>query len=98
MPELPAEPQPGLIDFIKEIFKDRLVIILLVSAAISATLSVIEGDNSVAAYAEPAVILLILLLNGIVQVVQDLKTENAIQVYMAMPDLAGVSANHIFRH
>lgn len=71
-----------MLDFVTEVFKDRLVIILLISAGISMILSVIEGDNSVAAYAEPAIILLILLLNGLVQVVQDLKTENAIQVIL----------------
>ena len=70
--ELPAEEGRSLWQLVLEQFDDLLVKILLAAAAISFVLAFFEeGDQeSVTAFVEPFVILLILIVNAIVGVWQ----------------------------
>jgi magnesium-transporting ATPase (P-type) len=57
---------------IKEQFEDLLARILLLAATISLIIALTgDGDDGLAAYVEPFVILLILVLNAMVAIYQD---------------------------
>lgn len=68
-----------------EQFEDSLVRILLVAATISFVFALTgDGDEGLAGFVEPFVILLILVLNGIVAIWQESNAENALEALMQM--------------
>ena len=88
--ELPAEEGKSLWQLVLEQFDDLLVKILLLAAIISFVLAFFEDDDeSITAFVEPFVILLILIANAVVGVwqVSSKKRRNAASIWeLLMPE------------
>lgn len=83
--ELEAGEEKSLWEKIKESFEDLLARILLVAATISFIIALLgDGDEGIAAYVEPFVILLILVLNAMVAIYQDNDAESALEALKNM--------------
>lgn len=86
--ELPEEAGESLWDKVVEQFKDTLVQILLAAAIISFVFAILDnGDEGIAGFVEPFVILLILALNAIVAVYMDSNADNALEALKNMQAL-----------
>ena len=86
---LDDEEEESLWEKIKEQFEDLLARILLLAATISFIIAITgDGEEGIAAYVEPFVILLILILNALVAIYQDKDAENALD---ALKDMQAVS-------
>lgn len=78
--ELPAEEGKSLYQMIMEQLEDLLVRILLLAAVISLLLAWFEeGEDTITAFVEPFVILLILIANAVVGIWQERNAESAIE-------------------
>jgi len=99
--ELTAEEPTPLWKLVLAQFDDSLVKILLLAAFVSFMLAYVEGiasdnDEGLRAYVEPAVILLILVLNAFVGVWQESNAERALEALKEMsPDTAKVYRNGV---
>jgi Ca2+-transporting ATPase len=83
--ELEKEEDKTLYERIMEQFEDILVQILLVAATISFIIAITDdGDEGIAAYVEPFVILLILFINGVVAIWQDSNADSALEALVDM--------------
>ena len=88
--KLDDEEDESIWDKIKEQFEDLLARILLLAATISFIIAITgDGEEGIAAYVEPFVILLILVLNALVAIYQDKDAENALD---ALKDMQAVSS------
>lgn len=73
--ELREGKRPGLIAKFLEQFKDFMVIILLIAAAVSFFTSLFRHDSD---YIDPIIILLIVIVNAVIGVAQESRAEKAI--------------------
>ena len=77
--EFDEEEETSLWERIKEQFEDLLARILLLAATISFVIAITgDGEEGLAAYVEPFVILLILVLNALVAIYQDADADSAL--------------------
>ncbi|KAG5517863.1 hypothetical protein PMAC_000317 [Pneumocystis sp. 'macacae'] len=76
--ELGKSPKKNLWTLVLEQFKDKLVIILLISAFISFVLAFLGDNKNHTDFIDPLVILTILVLNAIVGISQETNAEKAI--------------------
>jgi Ca2+-transporting ATPase len=92
--ELDEEEEESLWEKIKEQFEDLLARILLLAAFISFVIAITgDGEEGIAAYVEPFVILVILILNAMVAIYQDKDAESAME---ALKNMQAVDAD-VFR-
>ncbi|XP_026194492.1 calcium-transporting ATPase 2, endoplasmic reticulum-type [Cyclospora cayetanensis] len=97
--ELKHEEGKSLLQLILEQFQDLLVRILLAAAVVSFILALVDGgEGGLAAYVEPVVILIILILNAAVGVWQESNAEKAlVALKQLQPQLARVCRSGTWR-
>ena len=98
--ELAEEEGKSLLALILEQFDDQLVKILLGAACVSFLLAFFDensAEEGLAAYVEPVVILIILILNAMVGVYQEKKADNALEALKKLqPDHAMTKRNGVW--
>jgi len=83
--KLDDEEETSIWDKVREAFDDLLAKILLLAAFISFVIALIsDGDEGLAAYVEPFVIILILVLNAMVAIYSDMDAESALDALKDM--------------
>ena len=87
--KLSAPPQKSLIARFFEQMADPMIIILLVAAAISGVLAVVEGES----FADVIIILAVVLINAVLGVYQESKAEKAIEALQEM----SAAMSHVLR-
>lgn len=87
--KLSAPPQKSLIARFFEQMADPMIIILLVAAAISGVLAVVEGES----FADVIIILAVVLINAVLGVYQESKAEKAIEALQEM----SAAVSHVLR-
>ena len=80
--KLAQKKKKGLFIKFLEQFKDVMIIILLIAAVISFVIAIIEGDAE--GFIEPALILLIVVINAIIGIFQENKAEKALEALQNM--------------
>ena len=95
--ELPEEAPTPLWKRFLEQFKDFLVIILMIAAAISVAIAVIRPGGGGEEYIDAAAILGIVLINAILGVVQESRAENALRALrkIAAPNARVLREGHL---
>lgn len=78
---LREKPKKSIAARFFEQFKDFMIIVLLLAAAVSFATSVIEGN---ADFADPIIILLIVTLNAVLGLIQECKAENSLEALKKM--------------
>lgn len=81
----------SIFELILDQFKDLMVVILLVAAAVSTIIALTDQEEGFVAFVEPIVILLILIANAVVGVWQESNAEAALKALKDMqPEIAKV--------
>jgi len=91
--ELAAPKRTSLLELVAEQFEDRLVQILVVVAIASAVLSLFEDDP--AAFVEPLVIVMILVINALVGIWQGRSAEGALDALKKVSTASGKSTEEL---
>ena len=73
-----------LIKRLLEQLADPMIIILIVAAAISAVLAVVEGDGTIKDFADVIIIMIVVIINSVLGVMQESKAEKAIEALQEM--------------
>ncbi|MBQ4317033.1 MAG: HAD-IC family P-type ATPase, partial [Clostridia bacterium] len=78
--ELSETKKKGFFKRFFEALSDRMTVVLLIAAAVSFISSYISGDG----YADPVIILIIVLVNGLIAVIQESRAEKALEALKKM--------------
>ncbi len=78
--ELATVKKKSFIRRFLEALADRMTVVLLIAAAVSFATSYISGDG----YADPIIILIIVLVNGLIAVIQESRAEKALEALKKM--------------
>ncbi len=79
--KLEEKKQTSLLIRFFEQFKDFMIIVLIIAAVISFTLSVVNGEND---YFDPIIILFIVVLNAVLGIVQENRAKKALSALKTM--------------
>ena len=93
--ELKAAEKKGILSRFFEALCDRMTVVLLVAAAISCATSFVSGEG----FADPLIILLIVIINAVIAVFQESRAEKALEALkrMTSPETAVIRDGKIKR-
>ncbi len=78
--ELSARKRKGFLRRFVEALCDRMTVVLLIAAAVSFATSYVSGEG----FADPIIILLIVLINGLIAVIQESRAERSLEALRKM--------------